>query len=339
VTVGIGVVGAGVVGGRRAGSAGRSTRSRVVAVADIDVSRASAVAATYGCRHYTDWRGLLEDPAVDAVAVCTVNRWLAPITVAALDAGKAVLCEKPMGRNGEEAVAMAEAARRSGRPLKVGFTLRFQRGLAAARRLCADGVLGPLYCVRAVYGHGGRQGYEREWRMDRDLAGGGELLDQGVHLLDLARWFLGDLDQVHGLAPCWHWGRGEVDDNAFVLLSNARGQVASLHASWTQWKNRFQFEVCGRDGSLEVEGLGGSYGPERLTLRRRRREGPPDEELVPLGPALSTWDADWADFMDAVELGRSPAVCGEEALEVMRMVDRVYETSGPLAVGARATFA
>lgn len=335
MTVGIGVVGAGVVGSRRAASAGQSPRSRLEAVVDVDVSRASAVAATYGCRHFTDWRGLLDDPAVDAVAVCTVNKWLAPITIAALEAGRAVLCEKPMGRNGAEATAMADAARRSGRPLKVGFTLRFQRGLATARRLCADGVLGPLYCIRAVYGHGGREGYEREWRMDPDLAGGGELLDQGVHLLDLARWFLGDFEQVHGLVPSWHWGTGAVDDNAFVLLSNHRGQVASLHASWTQWKNRFQFEVCGRDGSLEVEGLGGSYGPERVTLRRRNeRSGPPEEEVVPLGPAASVWDADWADFMDAIELGRQPAVGGGDALEVMRMVDRVYEASRPLVASA-----
>lgn len=328
MTVGIGIVGAGVVGGRRAAAAVRSPRSRLVAVADVDESRASGLATRYGCRHLTDYRALLEDPAVDAVAVCTVNRWLAPITIAALESGRPVLCEKPMGRNGREAAAMAGAARRHDRPLKVGFTLRFQRGLARAHQLCEQGVLGPLFCIRAVYGHGGRPGYDLEWRADPELAGGGELLDQGVHLLDLARWFLGDLDQVFGLVPSWYWGRGAVDDNAFVVLSNRRGQVASLHASWTQWKNRFWFEVCGRDGSVEAEGLGGSYGPERLTLRRRRATGgPPDEERVDLGPPVSAWDADWDDFLDAVELGRPPAVSGDEALEVMRMVDAVYAAS------------
>src|SRR5207249_10706916 len=193
VTVGVGVVGVGLIGQRRADSAVRSDRSRLVAVADVDEALAREVADRYGCRQYGNAEALLADPEVAAVAVCTVNKWLAPITIAALDAGKAVLCEKPMGRNVVEAAAMADAARERRGPLKIGFTLRFHRGVAAAHRLCTDGVIGPLYCVRAVYGHGGREGYEREWRGDPELAGGGELLDQGVHLLDLARWFLGDL--------------------------------------------------------------------------------------------------------------------------------------------------
>jgi predicted dehydrogenase len=163
-------------------------------------------------------------------------------------------------------------------------------------------VIGEPFHVRGRYGHGGRSGYEREWRGSVELSGGGELLDQGVHLIDLSRWFLGEFQQVTGFVENYFWGQGEirnrqprpaanmsghanpeppVEDNAFMLLRTGTQKVASLHASWTEWENMFSFEIFGPKGFLAVEGLGGNYGPERLRVGIRREAGdvPQIEEI------------------------------------------------------------
>ena len=328
MTLRVGIVGAGLIGSRRAGFVSASPRSQMVMVADTDEARARALAASHNCAFVADWHDLIGQQEIDAVVVSTPNKFLAPISIAALKAGKHVLCEKPMGRSADEALQMAAAAQESGRTLKIGFTLRFQPALRKAHELCEQGELGPLFLVRAVYGHGGRPGYDREWRGNPELSGGGELLDQGVHLLDLSRWFLGDFQEVLAMTPRWFWDIAPLEDNAFVLLRTAGGQVASLHTSWTEWRNRFSFEVFGRDGYLQAEGLGGSYGQPALTIGRRRPEsGPPDEEQL-VFEGDPSWDEDWEDFLDAIELGRPPEVGPEEGLEVMRLVDAVYAAAG-----------
>jgi predicted dehydrogenase len=333
VTVRVGLVGAGLMGSRRAASIAASRRSRLVTVADLVEEKAADLARRYEAAHTTEWRAVVDDPGVDAVVVATVNRELAPITIAALTNGKHVLCEKPPGRNGAEAASMAEAARQSDRTLKIGFTLRFHPALRRAKRACEGDEIGPIFFLRAVYGHGGRRGYAQEWRGSSELAGGGELLDQGVHLLDLTRWFLGDGKPVAALTARWYWDISPLEDNAFILVQTSTGQVASLHTSWTQWRNRFSFEVYGRDGYLSVDGLGGSYGTETLTIGRRQKDAAsPAEERVAFDGPDPSWQGDWDDFLDAVELGRRPAVDGEDGAAVMRMVDAVYEAAGAAAV-------
>jgi predicted dehydrogenase len=312
-----------VIGSRRAACA--AGQSRLEVVADVDETRAKELARRYDARHTTDWKAAVTDPRVDVVAVCTTNKFLAPITIAALAAGKHVLCEKPFGRNLGEAIEIGAAAREAGRVLKVGFTLRFHPAIREAQAVCARGELGPLFFIQAVYGHGGRPGYEKEWRGNPDLAGGGELLDQGVHLLDLSRWFLGDLGVVAAITPRWHWEVAPLEDNAFILLRGRAGEVANLHTSWTLWKNRFSFEVFGRDGYARIDGLGGSYGVESLTIGRRRNVGRAPEELVTTYSAPDpSWDDDWRDLLSSIQDGRKPEVDGEGGIRVMHLVDDVY---------------
>jgi predicted dehydrogenase len=319
----VAVVGAGVIGARRAASAAGQCRLEVVA--DIDEMRAAELAGRYGSRHTAHWEDAVTDARVEVVVVCTSNKFLAPIAIAALQSGKHVLCEKPMGRNAEEAVQIASAARAADRILKVGFNLRFHPALRRAHQLCAQGELGPLFFIKAVYGHGGRLGYEKEWRGDPELAGGGELLDQGIHVLDLSRWFLGDLDVIAALTPRWHWDVAPLEDNAFVLLQASGGQVANLHTSWTMWKNRFSFEVFGRDGYARIDGLGGSYGVESLTLGRRRTTGSvPEETITTFEEPDPSWEADWRDLVASIEDGRAPEVDAKAGLAVMQMVGDVY---------------
>ncbi len=325
--LGVGVVGCGRVGSCRAAVAVGSRGSRLVAVADRDLSRANEAARSTGAAATTDWEAVIGRPDVDAVVVATTHDWLAPISIAALRAGKHVLCEKPMSLNSRQAGEVVAAARSSGRQLKVGFNHRHHPAIRRAHDLVLEGAVGALLFIRCRYGHGGRPGYEREWRMNPDLSGGGELLDQGMHAIDLFRWFLGELSEVTGVTATWVW-QAPVEDNVFALFRSSKGQVASLHASWTQWKNLFSFEVFGERGGLVVEGLGGSYGVERLTAYRRlSHAGPPEEERVEFPGPDGSWESEWGEFLAAIRNGQAPAAGAEDGLAALRVVEAVYEAA------------
>jgi len=323
----VGIVGCGLIGRRRADVVLPSPGDELVIVADVDEGRAGSLAREMGCLATTDWREVVTRGDVDVVIVSTTNNWLAPITTAILRNNKHVLCEKPPGRNPKEAQQMVEAARASGRKLKIGFNHRHHAAVWKAKELFDQGRIGEPFFIRCRYGHGGRPGYETEWRANPEVSGGGELLDQGVHAIDLFRWFLGDFQEAFGYADTWFWNT-PVEDNVFALFRTAEGQVASLHASWTQWKNLFSFEVFGQDGCLIVEGLGGSYGVERLRVGQRRGEGgPPEEEVLEFpGPDIS-WEAEWREFASAIQENREPLASGYDGWQAMRMVYAVYESA------------
>src|SRR5512140_1074007 len=182
--IGVAVIGCGLLGRRRAATAAAHPDTGLVVVVDPDAARAESLAAEHGCAASPDWREALARADVEAVVVATPNALLAEIGCAALGAGRHVLMEKPMGRNHEEAQRVAEAAGQSRGVLKLGFNRRYHPGIGRARELVAAGAIGRLVNLRARYGHGSRPGCEREWRGDPAQAGGGELLDQGVHIAD-----------------------------------------------------------------------------------------------------------------------------------------------------------
>ena len=277
--------------------------------------------------YVSDYHALLRRDDIEAVLVCVPIPQLLSITQDCLAAGKHVLCEKPLGRNAREAEHMVLAAARHNRVLKVGFNHRHHPALQQAHNLAASGKIGSLMSIRAAYGHGGRPGYDQEWRGNPELAGGGELLDQGVHIVDLCRWFLGDFTQVTGMLGTWFWQVAPLEDNGFALLRTAAGQIATIHTSWTQWKNLFRLEIFGRDGYLVIQGLGGSYGMERLTLGIRRPEsGPPVEETWDFpGPDIS-WAAEWQEFTAAIREGRQPLGNGHDGHQAARVIDAIYES-------------
>jgi predicted dehydrogenase len=318
----VAIVGCGLAGGKRARALGES---RLVAVADADPERARLLAAERpGCEAEADWRAAVRRPDVEIVIVATANDGLAPVAQAAAAAGKHVLVEKPGARTPAELRSVATAARDRGVTVRVGFNHRFHPALRQARALLETGDLGPLMYLRGRYGHGGRPGYEREWRARPEVAGGGELLDQGVHLIDLARWFAGDLGLLAGHVGTFFWDM-PVEDNGFVLLRGRGGQVAWLHASWTEWKNLFSFEVFGRKGKLQVDGLGGSYGIERLTYHRTRPEmGPPETTDWEYPGEDRSWADEYASFVEAT-LGRdTPNATLDDAAAALAIVAEAY---------------
>ncbi len=323
----VGIVGCGLIGCRRADVVRQSPGDELVIVADVDEGRARPLAREMGCLATTDWQKVVARDDVEAVIVSTSNDWLAPISIEAARNGKHVLCEKPLGRNAEESWQIVKAARANKVKLKTGFNHRHHAAIRKARELFDQGAIGELYFIRCRYGHGGRPGYDKEWRANPEISGGGELLDQGIHALDLFRWFLGDFHEVVGFTGTSFWNT-PVEDNAFALLRKAKGQVASLHASWTQWKNLFSFEIFGREGYLIVEGLGGSYGLERLIWGKRlSQSGPPEEKRFEFpGPDVS-WEEEWREFVTAIREDRQPLGNGYDGWQALRLAYAVYESA------------
>ena len=323
---GVGVVGCGLIGQKRAKALGLG--GKLVACADIDVSRAENLARGTEAKIYQDWRELVWSPAVEVVMVATLHDSLAEITRTAAEAGKHVLVEKPAARTAADLASVIAAAAEYGVKVHVGFNHRYHRSLRKARELVDSGALGELMFIRARYGHGARVGYEKEWRSNPKLSGGGELIDQGPHLIDLSRWFLGELPVVQGFAHTYFWDM-PVDDNSFMLLKTAKKQTAFLHTSCTEWKNIFSMEIYGKLGKLDLSGLGGSYGLEKITWYKMLPEmGPPETTSWEYPMGDDSWAVEIAEFFEDIRLNRVPAAGLADAHAALTIVEAIYRESG-----------
>jgi predicted dehydrogenase len=323
---GVGIVGCGLIGQKRAKALGAG--GQLVACADVDVGRAENLAKGSSAKVFRDWRELVWSPFVDVVIVATLHDSLAEITQTAAEAGKHVLVEKPAARTAAELVPVMAAAAKFGVKVHVGFNHRYHRSLRKAKEIIESGALGELMFVRARYGHGARLGYEKEWRSNPALSGGGELIDQGPHLIDLSRWFLGEMTEVQGFAHTYYWDM-PVDDNGFMLLKTAKKQVAFLHASCTEWKNLFSMEIYGKLGKLDLSGLGGSYGLEKITWFKMLPEmGPPDTTSWEYPMGDDSWAVEIAEFFDDIRQGRAPSAGLKDAHAALLIVEKVYAESG-----------
>lgn len=322
----VAVVGCGLIGQKRVKAL---SGSRLVVCTDLLPARAKSLAAQApGCEVVDHWKQVIDRNDVDIVVIATTHESLAEITMAAISAGKHVLVEKPAARSAGELKPVLAAAKKSKSLVRVGFNHRYHLALRKAREIFEHGELGELMFLRARYGHGGRIGYDKEWRATPALSGGGELIDQGVHLIDLARWFLGDFVETQGFAHTYFWDM-PVDDNAFLLLKTDKQQVAFLHASCTEWKNVFSLEIYGKNGKLHIDGLGGSYGVERLAYYKMLPQmGPPETTIWEYPMADNSWSVEFAEFLEDIQLGRQPAANLNDAYAALAIVEKVYQESG-----------
>jgi predicted dehydrogenase len=324
--LGIGIVGCGMIGHKRAKALGAG--GRLLACADIDVGSAENLAKGSGAKVFRDWRELVWLPEVDVVVISTLHDSLAVITLAAIEARKHVLVEKPAARSARELEPIMAAARKKGVKVHVGFNHRYHRSLRKAKEIFDSGVLGELMFIRARYGHGGRVGYDKEWRAKPELSGGGELIDQGPHLIDLSRWFLGEFTETQGFAHTYYWDM-PVDDNGFMLLKTEKKQTALLHVSCTEWKNLFSMEIYGRNGKLDLSGLGGSYGLEKLTWYNMLPEmGPPQTTSWEYPMGDDSWAVEMAEFYEDIRLNRAPAAGLDDAYATLKIIEKIYKESG-----------
>lgn len=315
------IIGCGLIGQKRLATLPPGS---LKVACDLDLNRADSLAKTAGCRAVSDIEAALADD-VDAVIVATTNSTLAPIAEQALRASKHVLVEKPAAISVKQFDALERLSEANGALVRVGYNHRYHPAFQKARRIVDSGVVGDLMFIRGRYGHGGRKGYDREWRADPALSGGGELIDQGVHLIDLAAWFLGDFTAVSGHAETYFWDM-PVDDNAFLDLRNSAGKTAWLHVSCTEWKNLFSFEIYGRDAKLHIQGLGGSYGVEQLAhYQMLPAMGPPETTIYEYPGQDTSWKLEMQTFLEDIALHRTPVPGLREARKALEIVEKVYQ--------------
>jgi predicted dehydrogenase len=309
----VGIAGCGLIGHKRAAALG--PEDTVFGCFDVDPEAAAALAADHGAVVFESLEALL-GMAPDVVVAAAPHDRLAGLAEAALDAGSHVLVEKPAGLGTAQVRRLQEAAERAGRRVKVGFNHRFHPGIARAAAEVHSGAHGELMNLRGRYGHGGRPGYDREWRAQPGHSGGGELIDQGMHLLDLTHWIAGPLPLHSALLRTQFWDT-PVEDNAALILGEAVGRTAPwamLHVTWTEWKNLFSLEIYCRTAKLQVDGLVRSYGPQTLRIYRMSPElGPPELEEIAYGPEDTSWEREWEHFAAALDAGDGHPLNGDLA--------------------------
>lgn len=329
----IGIIGLGKMGITRAREVARRGDAHVVCGFDPDPA---AFAKQFPHVQILDSQTAVIEADVDAVFVCTPNRFTPGAIIAALDAGKHVFSEKPPGRTVADIEAIIAAETRNpGLKLKFGFNHRYHEGIREAKRIVDSGRLGRILWVRGTYGKSGGPNFEQEWRSNKELVGGGILLDQGIHMIDLFHYFLGEFVEVKSMVTTAYWNI-PVEDNAFALLRDSEGRIAMLHSSSTHWKHRFGLEIYMSEGFLSVNGILSStrsYGDETISVARRQfdpgfAQGKPREEIIYFDTDPS-WELEVAEFVEHV-LDDRPIVSGTsaQALAAMRMVFAIYAGDG-----------
>jgi predicted dehydrogenase len=324
--LGVAIIGCGLIGKKRAQLL---EPAQVLATCDLHLSRAEELAKLARSCHATrSPEEAIATPGVEVVIIATLNSSLAPLAEMAILAGKHVLIEKPGGISIQELKKLKHLSERNQVRIHIGFNHRYHPAFQKAYAIVKSGQLGHLMMIRGRYGHGGRVGYDREWRADPKLSGGGELMDQGVHLIDLAGSFLGDFTSIEGHASTYFWDM-PVDDNAFLNLKTAEGQTAWLQVSCTEWKNCFSFEIYGKNAKLHIEGLGGSYGVERLSHYEMLPEmGPPNTTIYEYPRGDQSWKLEMNEFFEDIALHRAPWAGIDEALRALTVVETIYKKSG-----------
>lgn len=248
----VGLIGCGEIGSLRAAALTSLPSYRLSAVSDVDQDRGRAFSARYKAAVEADWRSLVRRLDLDAVIISTPPHLHAEMCVEALESGKHVLCEKPLARLPEECRRIVDAAEKSGCFVATGFNYRFYPSIEKARSILDSGLIGELDHIRGYTGYSAKD-HNHSWLHDVEIMGGGALRDNGIHLIDLVCYFLGDVEEVKGFASGAVWGFKGCEDNGFALLRNRAGKVASLQASWTEWRGyRLLVEIYGTHGCIRA---------------------------------------------------------------------------------------
>ncbi len=324
----VGIAGYGVVGKLRKACVDRNSHMQVVAVCDRLFEHDGAFPD--GVRYYPDYQRLLAQD-LDVLIVCMTNDMAPGVTIAGLQRGLHVFCEKPPGRDMDDIARVIRCERdHPGRKLMYGFNHRYHESVQDAMRLIRAGQFGRIINMRGVYGKSQLITFDQpDWRTKRAIAGGGVLLDQGIHMVDLMRLFAGEFTEVHSFISNSHWGY-DVEDNAYALMRTPDGIVGTLNSSATQWRHRFHLDINLERGSIILGGIlsgSKSYGAETLTVVTAdpdKDSGDPKEQTTRYNRDPS-WDEEIFCFADAIVNDR-PIQSGssEDAFLTMGLVYKIY---------------
>ena len=332
----IGLIGCGMAGSLRAGAVSRLPGLRLVVVSDVDGSRARALAQRFGAAAESEWARLVRREDVDAVIVSTPPPLHLEMCIDALRCGKHVLCEKPLAPSPEKCREIVHAADQAGRVLATGFNYRFYPAVALAKRILDSGRIGELDHVRSYAGHPGGSEFTHPWVHDPAFMGGGALMDNGIHIVDLTRYLLGGVVEVKGFSTGRVWQYEGCEDNGFALLRSPLGKVAVLQASWTEWRGyRFWIEVYGTRGCVRA-----SYPPMVAQVVRVDRPGQPARRRLHVYPMLQVmerlrsyrWTAERSFMDELAAFGRTvrgeptSLASGRDGLKAVEIAHAVYRT-------------
>lgn len=318
----LGLIGCGVIGERRA--AHLPEDCKIVAVFDPNKDRAQRVSNLTGAQVFSSAAELIETTSLDGIMVAAINSALVPTLKLTDSKGLPVLVEKPAARSYGELLSLEP---KNAAKIKIGFNHRFHPAYMDILNELNKNPLDSIMYIKAEYGNGARVGFDREWRAQVELSGGGELLDQGVHVLDLALNILNDLEVKTAWVRTHFWDM-PVDDNAWAVLSTPRGQTFSMHVSSSEWKNTFRFEVYTKKRKYLWTGLGRSYGPEQLTIYTMKPEmGPPEVETKEYPIEDLSWLCENQNFAQVIKNQKPPFGGYADALRVLKRVEGIYQCS------------
>jgi predicted dehydrogenase len=320
----VAIIGCGLIGKKRASALGPNTKLKYCL--DLNPQISQEFSEKYNCLVAVSVEQILRDPSVSIVIVATRHDKLSELAIQAVNSGKHVLVEKPASRSYSEFKDFVKIqSGNSKTKIHVGYNHRFHPAVIKAIEIFQSGGIGEVMYLRGRYGHGGRLGYEKEWRFEKSISGGGELIDQGTHLLDLSIAFLGNLEVKFSQTKTYFWNT-DLEDNAFVVLENEKGKIAFLQVSCTEWKNLFSLEIYGKLGKLEINGLGGSYGLEKLTYYRMLPElGPPRTETWEYPEEDSSWSVEFMSFLEDIEKNGQKTNNVESSALILKIIDEIYQ--------------
>ncbi len=320
----VGVIGVGSFGEKRATAIKSSTSGELVGLADADFERAKIVSRKLEVPYYRV-EELLGKKEIEVILVCVPNKYHMPLTVRALEAGKHVLCEKPFARTTAEASSMVEAAKRAGRFLKTGSNHRYFLSVQKAYEIFKQGAIGEIISFNGRIGNNGER-LKNSWFWDKEISGGGTLLDNGCHLLDIARWFMGDFTEAVGMTTNLYWKDCPVEDTATGVFLTKDGKMATINSSWRQLSGYFHFEVNGKDGYITVDGRFDTHGGDNLywqSLKGERIIHSFNYDQVP----PKSYEMELEEFFSNLEKGTEPQPSGRDGLEVIKMVEAIYKSN------------
>lgn len=318
----IAIIGAGLIGKKRALALPKHMHLQIVC--DIDPLKGNQLASEFNCRYEKKWQKVVADKNVSALFICTVSNLLSPIATLAINKKKHVLIEKPGGINVSDIKKTFFAHKKNPTVVMYGYNHRFHPGMLKAKELIDSKKYGRILFIRAKYGHGGRLGYEKEWRFKRDISGGGELIDQGSHLIDLVNYFCSPMTQTTGFLGTMFW-KTKLEDTAFFVMRN-NNQMADLSVSCVEWKNIFQFEIMLETAKIQIDGLGKSYGQEKITLYKMKPEmGIPNVEEFVFPEEDNSWKVENKLFYQKIKAADYSDTNIKDALYVMNIIQKLYK--------------
>lgn len=317
----VAIIGAGLIGKKRAQALPKGMKLK--AICDVDAVRADALAQEFSCQALYHLDEVLKDKNIEALFICTPNKFAALAAHDAILAGKHVLIEKPGARNLDDFKLIHKAYTKKKVVVMFGYNHRFHGAMMQAKKIIDSKKYGPVLFIRAKYGHGARLGYEKEWRFNKEISGGGHLIDQGTHLIDLVNFFRGEAAYATGRTKTLFWNTN-LEDAAFLILES-KNFIANLTTTCLEWKNVFSFEIMLEKAKIQIDGLGRSYGTEKLTLYIMSKEmGPPKVEEFEYGGEDLSWEKENKEFLRRITKKETGDTSLKEAKYVLDIIKQAY---------------